>query len=92
MRVDNGSHSLAGKDLILTIKKLFVMKIQEEYGPDSILPNFCLRGKFNYFVSIKPQGKKNFECELQTGELFSDDLTTIDSKDTSIFFTYRSKI
>lgn len=73
-----------GLIMALIALQLFVMKIQEEYGPDSILPNFCLRGKFNYFVSIKPQGKKNFECELQTGELFSDDLTTVDSKDTTL--------
>lgn len=29
------------------------MKIQVEYGPDSILPSFMLRHKFNYFVAVQ---------------------------------------
>jgi hypothetical protein len=65
---------------VFIVLQLLVMKIQEEYGPDSILPNFCLRGKFDYFVTIKPKGAKTFECELETGDIFSDATTTVDSK------------
>ncbi len=60
------------------------MKLQEEYGADSILPTFMLRGKYNYFVTITPRTKK--ESELESIDAINDTMTTADSGVSSTVF------
>jgi len=56
-----------------------ILIVQEEYGPDSFLPSFMLKSKFNYFVPMNP---KNGKKQLKSAE--SSPLNTKNDEEKNI--------
>lgn len=55
--------------IIMVIIQVLLMKLQDEYGPDFLIPSFMLPVKFDYFIKVNKNGLKPKQADTSSSNL-----------------------